>query len=384
MKVMIYADFRSPHARGWLEGLRGAGIETVAVSSEVSSVAGVIDPVDAGSKARQHFAGGSIPSGGLRASLRSRLTRFQIVHSAVQLYRGRSRRRFLQEQIRHHNPDLVHALRLPYEGVSALSSIEELPVVVSTWGQDFTSQARHDPLLRFWYRRVIGQSSGFMADEESDVYRARSYGLSESTPTLVAAGNFGVDSSIFFLDEPAKEQLVVYARRATPNNNYKGFLRAAVQVIPRTGAHFVGVGLAGQAAPIGQAQADKLELTNDLDRDAFAALLRRAKVVVSPAYSDGMPNSVLEAISCGARVVAGDLPQLRQLKELGLPIELVDPNDVSAMALAIQNNLLEDELPTATALPEIYSIAHNQIAVPKFYETVAALFQDRARNGGSV
>lgn len=370
MKILVYADFRSPHAQGWIKGLTATGIDVIAVSSELSNMDGIIDPHDKATEMRQAFTSRSKSNGSLLRKIRKHLTRIQLIHSVVQVYRGRQRGAFLQDQVRLHRPDLIHALRLPYEGISTLSSIRDVPVVVSTWGQDFTSQAKYDPLLRIWYHRLLKKAAGFMADEEDDITRARKYGLPSHVPQKVAAGNFGIDSSLFYFQADKKLDMVLYPRRATPNNNYKGFLHASMKLIPETRVQFVGVGLAGQVKGLQQADKSRLKLTDDLDREEFAFLMRGARVVVSPAYSDGMPNSVLEALACGARVVAGDLPQLRKLQELDLPIDLVDPKDESALAGAIKKAI---NLPTPSAapnLPNIYSILHNSVAVPAFYTTV--------------
>ncbi|WP_277959983.1 glycosyltransferase family 4 protein [Frigoribacterium faeni] len=307
-------------------------------------------------------------------SIKSTLSHAQIFHSLVQILRRKSRSKLLMTQVAVHDPDLVHALRLPYEGITALMAIRDRPVIVSSWGQDFTPQSDRDPLLRHWYKTLLPRVSGLMSDDQEDLDRARNFRLKDSVPTLIAAGNFGVNTSLFYPEARSGQPVVLYPRRMTPNNNFRGFIKAAAALSESSDALFIGVGLSALSSEVASLVPHRsksaIELTPDLSQFNLAAYMRRSAVVVSPAYSDGMPNSVLEALSCGARVVAGDLPQLAALKNLGLPIELVDARDARSIADGIERALASGSFPLDVRLPAEYSVAHNEKAVYAFYEAI--------------
>jgi glycosyltransferase involved in cell wall biosynthesis len=373
MKVLLYADFRSPHAQGWKAGLIASGIDVVAVSSETVDSDEVIGPRSRLSELRQRFvnAGGGKVGGRMIRSLAS----VQLFHSLVQLARGRGRRREILDAVLKERPDLIHALRLPYEGVTVLSMRTSVPRIVSSWGQDFLPQAKTDPLLRHWLRRYMRTVDGFQFDASQDLERARKFGLRKEAPVMHAAGNFGVDESIFYPPVAKRPGLVVYARKVTPNCNYMGFLEAAMQLVPSTDAVFVGVGLAHLKGEVtrrwGDVDERRVQLLGELSREDFAALLRSAEVVVSPAYTDGMPNSVLEALACGARVVAGDLPQLRELANGSSVVDLIDARSSGSIASGIERQLGQ-EANERTPLPDAYSRERNTDAVRTFYSAVLA------------
>lgn len=372
-RILLYADFRSPHALGWKEGLAAAGFEVLGVASESVDHPGIASPGDFVSRRRQQYVDRSRTPTKAASGLRRKIAAIQPVHSAVQVVRSSARIAHLRDQFAAFAPDVVHALRLPYEGVTALSAQLQAPLVVSSWGQDFVPQAVHDPLLRNWLRRYLPSAAGFHYDANPDLERARRYGLPRQVPSLHAAGNFGVDESLFHDRDPKETGLVVYARKATPNCNYFGFIEAALTLIPRTEAVFVGVGLTQLKPDIvrryGAYDENRLKLVGELERKAFARLIRRSQVVVSPSYADGMPNTVLEALASGARVVAGDLPQLRDLKSLGLSITLVDPKRSSEIGNGIFAALCS-EPPSLVELPLEYSREVNKQRVSEFYRTV--------------
>jgi len=380
MKVALYGDFRSPHARGWRDGLVSAGIDVLAISSELEASDDAVRPTGLVSAARQRYveSRGRAGNNPLQA-LVEKASQIQTLHSLVQLGRGRARRADLADAVRSFRPDLVHALRLPYEGVTALSSGHTVPTIVSSWGQDFVPQASSDPLLRRWLQKYLPKAAGFQHDSPADLDRALRLGLSPDAPTLYAAGNFGVDETQFHPRTSKIPGRVVYARKATSNCNYFGFIEAAISLMKRTDATFVGVGLSRLESEVvrrfGDYDHSRLQLIDEIGLDEFAAVVRSASVVVSPSYSDGMPVTVLGAVASGARIVAGELPQLRDLVTAGADIELVDATSTEAIERGIEL-MLTTPGRSQSELPSPFSRRENQHRVPHFYDSVMAAHRD--------
>lgn len=89
-------------------------------------------------------------------------------------------------------------------------------------------------------------------------------------------------------------------------------------------------------------EADAVQFTGRLDRDAMAALYRSADIVLNPSLADNMPNSVLEAWASGVPVVSTNVGGIPYLASDGVNAALVSPADPAAMAQACVA-LLSDE-----------------------------------------
>lgn len=369
MKVLLFADFRSSHATGWAAGLEAAGIDVVPLSS--------------------HSHAGSLPSLATttpRVQLRSRMARSlhrlplgldHRVLTAEAALRYRRRAGELKKAVRQERPDLVHALRVPYEGVTAISAVSsDVPVVVSTWGQDFLSQAAGDATLRFWMRRTLSRAVGIHADVEEDIDRALDFGLRPRVPRLVAAGNFGLREGQFAPGH--KEHLVTFPRGVRGYVNGRLLLKMAERVLAtwKDPPKFVAIGMGSQplAGDLLRRHPDLFEAPNHLPRDAFADLLGRSRVIVSPSRSDGMPNSVLEALASGCVSVVGPLPQLRRLAARGSALLFVESDDLDGYEAALRQAFGHQVQATTAALtdrlPEAYRWRDNIVRVPAFYGEV--------------
>lgn len=393
MKVLLYADFRSSHSRGWHQGLRAAGVDVIAVSSEVVADYDATSPSDPVSRRRELFVKARAAtvstnppeerkssSKPLIRNLISRAIDSQTFHSFVHLIRARYLRARLEKIVQAEKPDLIHALRIPYEGVTAASIRSHYPIIISTWGSDLVPQASSDPILGRWARGVLRRVDGFQYDSSQDLARAVQSGLREGVPTLHAAGNFGVENELFFVDKNRTRGVVVYPRRAKPNANYRGFVEAAIQLSQTFDARFVGVGLESAKdeleAEFGLSALSAVELTGQLDRAEMAALLRSAEVVVSPTFWDGTPISVLEAIACGAKVIAGRLPELVLLKERGMDVDLIDASTTQSIAAAIKRALDTEGFGDASSLPVEFDRRANESRIIDFYSQIVNRSKD--------
>ena len=87
-----------------------------------------------------------------------------------------------------------------------------------------------------------------------------------------------------------------------------------------------------------------LSFTGWLDRESCNQLLKSHKMFILPSYYEGMPMSILEAMSSQTPIIAtkvGGIPEIIVHRLTGL---LVDPGDVKAIADAILLLLKDEEL----------------------------------------
>jgi hypothetical protein len=103
--------------------------------------------------------------------------------------RAAQRLRGFIERVR---PDLIHAMRIPYEGMLAADAYAGIPVIISTWGNDFTLHAPSTRLMSHYTRWTMQVAAGLHADCQRDVRLAREWGFSKEKPELVAPGNGGI------------------------------------------------------------------------------------------------------------------------------------------------------------------------------------------------
>ena len=146
LRLLFVADGRSPIALNWIAGQVDAGHEvhlrsTFPCQPELSLASFDFLPVAfgaaAGSVRRGERASGLrrvIPVG-LRTALRQWLVPRSLPNAAA----------ILQAAIRDIQPDLIHAMRIPFEGMLSAMAVERLasppPLLVSIWGNDFTLHA---------------------------------------------------------------------------------------------------------------------------------------------------------------------------------------------------------------------------------------------------
>jgi glycosyltransferase involved in cell wall biosynthesis len=248
-------------------------------------------------------------------------------------------------------PDIVHALRIPYEAIliAPLMRRRPEPFLVSTWGNDFTLHAALSPTYRRLTRKVLRQIDGLHCDCERDLMLARALGY--RGPSLVAPGSGGVDAGDFprpgalqrarqRLRAP-EDALIIFNPRShrdyVRNDVFFAALPAVLRRFPTAIA--VTVGMEGNndfrryAAALGIN--DAIRFLPVQDRGEMADLFSAATVTVSPSTHDGTPNTVLEAMACGSFPIVGDIPSLREWVEPGVNGLAVDPNSVGSLCEGI-------------------------------------------------
>ncbi|MEW5830155.1 MAG: glycosyltransferase family 4 protein [Chloroflexota bacterium] len=376
MRLLFVADGRSPTALNWIEywikrgdevhlastftcspALPLRGLDFVPVAFSGAGPAPVADSVKNPSTRSTDFSRLGV-SDRLKSVLQS--AAFINLRAAVRHWLGpltlpRSARR-LADAIQRVRPDLVHALRVPYEGMLAAEALRQLdsdiPLLVSIWGNDFTLHAPSTPLMGIYTRRTMQTAAALHADCQRDIRLAQLWDFDPGKPSIVLPGNGGLDLTLFHPPaerDPSAAAWVVNPRgfRAYVRNDT--FFKAIPLVLERKPeARFACPAMEGEAeAEKWLAQpgiANSVMLLPKLSRPELAGLFRTAQVVVSPSTHDGTPNSLIEAMACGCFPVAGDLDSIREWITPGVNGLLVDPDDPSALAGAILSGLENAEL----------------------------------------
>ena len=88
-------------------------------------------------------------------------------------------------------------------------------------------------------------------------------------------------------------------------------------------------------------QQDGVTMLGHIERSAMPDLYRCADAYVLPSLSEGMPNSLLEALACGLPAVVTDIPGTRDVAEGCAAARLVPPGDSRALAHALRRVLTD-------------------------------------------
>jgi len=353
MRILFVADGRSPITHNWLRYFVERGDEvflatTFACQPDLALRGLEMIPV-AFSSTRRPSTGSARPRGGLWGTSALGL-RTRIRHWLGPLTISRAAGR-LREMIARVKPDLVHAMRIPYEGMLAADAFsQDVPLLVSVWGNDFTLHAPASPGMRHYTRWTMKVADAVHADCLRDIRLARKWGFQAGRPTLVTPGNGGIRTDVFFPpDLPLAAPVVINPR------GFRDYVRNDIffQTIPlvlkdRPDARFLCSAMAGETqalawiSKLGIGQA--VELLPARPHAQMAELFRSAQVLVSPSVHDGTPNSLLEGMACGCFPVAGDLESIREWITPGRNGLLVDAGDPAALAAAILRGLNEPAL----------------------------------------
>lgn len=364
MRLLFVADGRSPIALNWIAYFVEGGHEV--------HLASTFPAAPALDLASYHFvpvafsSGQSVPASGL-GGLGSRLggvqwrTRLRQWFGPRTIPQAAQRLGLLIQDIQ---PELVHAMRIPYEGMLAAqalragpAAVSGMPLLISVWGNDFTLHGVATPWMTRLTRQTLERAGGLHADCQRDLDLALRWGLAPDKPRLLVPGNGGVRREVFHPPEDLDRggaELVVNPRGLRAYVRNAVFFRAAARALAqRPSLRFACPAMAGdrqaedwvEKLGIGPA----VELLPKLSPAEMAELFRRSLISVSPSTHDGTPNTLLEAMACGCFPIAGDIPALREWIKPGENGLLVDPGDPGQLAGAILSAVEQPELRHAAA-----------------------------------
>ncbi len=361
MHIMLVADGRSPTTRRWIGVIREMVERITLVSTfPCAPVEGVealyVLPVAfSGFAGSQAGAGSANPASANRGARRA-VSRFRGLFLGARYLLGPLTLPFygrrLAKMANNLRPDLVHALRVPFEGMLASYAPANIPLAVSIWGNDLTLHAAGSGWMGMLTRRTLRRAAGLVADTRRDLRLGRTWGFSGLGPDLVAPGSGGINLSEIerirfnrfdlltdFL--PAGVPLVVNPRGFRPGSVRNDVFFAAIPLVVerRPDVAFVCPAMAGQPEAIQAVQRynlkNRLFLLPHLPQQHLWDLFVRATMMVSISQHDGTPNTLLEAMACGCFPVAGDIESIREWITPGVNGLLVEPSSAQGVSDAI-------------------------------------------------
>ena len=357
MKILYVVDARSPIATNWIRHFAERGDKRSSPVDEIHIASTFQCDLDFPIKSLEitPVAFSSVKKTSQRpgtASARTVKLRTAIRHWFGPLTVRRAAQR-LRGYIERVQPDLIHAMRIPYEGMLAADAYTGIPLIISIWGNDFTLHAPSTSMMGHYTRWTMQVADALHADCQRDVRLAREWGLRVEKPSLVAPGNGGIRSAVFYpAEKPVDEPVIINPRGFRSYVRNDSFFKAIPLVLAKhPDVKFICASMAGEAQAkqwmrelnIGHA----VELLAPMPHFEMADVFRRAQIIVSPSVHDGTPNTLLEGIACGCFPVAGDLESIREWitpNENGLLFDSNDPQSIAnAIITAIENKSLRSK-----------------------------------------
>jgi len=364
--ILLVADGRSPITHSWLRMLSGLDCRVSLISTYPYEKIDGIENQFTLPLAFASMSGSQVTAAGSRkqtwvrgwvARLRPLLLRVRALAAPLTLTKYRKEYLHLIEQLK---PDLVHALRIPFEGMLTAATPVGIPLILSIWGNDLTFHARTSFLMARQTREALRRADGLLADASRDLRLAGQWGLRAHVPCAVLPGNGGLDlreinrTLTLRIDRPYRlpegRSIVVNPRGFRPGSVHQEvFFRCLPKVINEfPDAYFVCTAMQGQ--PQAQRWVSQYHLQEHilllpyLEQRELWQLFSRSLVYVSLSSHDGTPNTFLEALACGCFPVVGDIESLREWLEDGRNGLLVSPRDADAASTAILRALQHAEL----------------------------------------
>jgi glycosyltransferase involved in cell wall biosynthesis len=246
------------------------------------------------------------------------------------------------------NPDLIHAHRIPFEGLLSEVTPKQIPLVVSIWGNDITLHAKGSPSMAVATRKVLRRADALFADTHRDIHLGKEWGLRKEAKILVIPGAGGipmeklrpVNFSSNLPEELPAEPIIVNPRGQRPGSLRQDIFLQAVKYFTQseTRGIFVCPSLLGdeqyKKLILKLGIQDRVFLWPKLTQAQLWYLFTKSSVYASPSIHDGIPNSMLEAMVLGCFPVTGNIESMKEWIINGENGFLVNANNAKEMANA--------------------------------------------------
>jgi len=263
------------------------------------------------------------------------------------------------------HPDIIHALRIPNEGFIAAQLKTNIPVAVSTWGNDLIYWARKI-FLKNPTRMTLKRAELLLSDCHRDIRLGQENGYSSEKPFLVVPGAGGITPELLAIGKDSWRRRSDFFSKnfglsAKPVFlSLRGFGSQDIDNIPLLKAckallkrgfdfHLVVPGRKGGfryhklTQWVRQLELhEKVFLIDELSHSDALLALQGADFSVSVARNDGVPNSMLEAMTFGAIPLMSNIESIREWIEDGKNGYLFDPSDPESIADVMERALREE------------------------------------------
>ena len=259
----------------------------------------------------------------------------------------------LPQKIEKLKPEIIHCeSHLFLTTVQAVKAAKKLgiPSVVTVHGV-MAKRSVAVNFAQYVYLRTLGlwlfkNADGIICLTKSGAQEMIRYGCPSEKIRVIPNA---VDADRFRPRNERQENLVVWVGRFVPEKGLKYLIEAAKIVVRKfKDVKFTLVGYGPLKANTMKRAFDygllddTVRFTGPFDRNQVADILCKASIAVLPSLKEGLPLSLLEAMSCGTAVVASKTPGISDVIRNGYNGILIPPKRSESLAKAIMK-LLENE-----------------------------------------
>ncbi|MEW6079602.1 MAG: glycosyltransferase family 4 protein [Thermodesulfobacteriota bacterium] len=224
----------------------------------------------------------------------------------------------LNRAVAQSDPDLIHSHHLWLLTSLARRLFPALPLVASSHGTDLR-QFRNCPHLRERVMEGCARLDAVMAlsrVQKQEIVKL--YGLPEEKVHVIGAG---YNADLFCPQtKPVPDPVqIVYAGKLCNAKGTPWFLKALASIHDVSWQlHLVGGGSGSetdQCLNLARGLKHRVRVYGAVEQPRLAAIMKQSHLFVLPSFFEGVPLVMLEALACGCRVVANDIPGVAELME---------------------------------------------------------------------
>lgn len=261
-----------------------------------------------------------------RYGVRSRTVEYFAIPGATRSLNGKTIYRSLRRSVPPLAPDLILGFYIYPEAYAAvrLGETLDVPVVIGSRGSDLR-KIDGAPFVQKMTRSAVQRADAVLCVSSDLAEIAQRLG---AAPQKVHTIRNGVDGDVFCpqgqgqarsaLNLPVSSQLVLFVGRLSALKGVPQLVDAMARLRSRGSWHLALVGegsiewdLRRQVRDLGIQ--DRVTFVGELTAHEIAAWMNASDFLCLPSESEGCPNVVVEALSCGTPVVAtavGGIPEL--------------------------------------------------------------------------
>jgi len=266
----------------------------------------------------------------------------------------------IRKIVRRFKPDIAHNVALkPVVTGTFGELLSRQGVVVNAlvgMGYIFTSTDARASLVKPLLSRILkfllhSKSVHVVTENPDDLKTLVNDGFVQPSQISLIRGA-GVDLNAFpFHPEVAGPVVVTLVSRILRDKGVLEFIDAASQLrtrVPEVVFQIVGEPDLGNPSAITQSEIDSWKSLSNVKylgrRSDIADILNGSHIVCLPSYREGLPKSLLEALSSGRPIITTDVPGCREVCDDGVNGLLVPARDSMALSNAIEKLALNQDL----------------------------------------
>ena len=222
----------------------------------------------------------------------------------------------LQKAVELFKPDLIHSHHLWIVSSLTRRLFPHIPLVTTCHGSDLRQFQNCKHLQGMVLRGCRGINFVMALSQTQKNEIARLYDIAADRIIVIGAG---YNDTLFYpTQKPASNPVqLVYAGKLSNAKGVPWLLRALASIrFPEWQLHLVGSGSGEEkeyCLRLTEKLGTKVIVHGALPQESLAKILRQSHILVLPSFFEGLPLVILEGLASGCRIVATDLPGVKEL-----------------------------------------------------------------------